>query len=156
MCKSFRTMLTAAVLAASALQVQAGGFWLTLGNPEASPEVRAKGAAIMVKATGCHEPEKAEVTGTAIGIVDGQRKTIPLKLLPLDTPGLYAVTQQWPGEGRWVLQFVGKDTGRITHTLVPAGAGGVERNAAKWSAGEPTEAEVTAMLSMRATQQARK
>ena len=51
-----------------------GGFWLVLGNPEASAEARKVNAVVTIKATGCHDPAMARVTATAIGMVDGQRR----------------------------------------------------------------------------------
>ena len=50
---------------------------------------------------------------------------------------MYAVTQQWPAGGRWVLQFVGTDHDRVTSTLVATGPGRIERQTAK-SATAPT------------------
>ena len=67
----------AAVLALAG-QLFAGGFWLQLGNPEASAEARKVNAVVTIKATGCHDPALAKVTATAIGMVDGQRRSIPL------------------------------------------------------------------------------
>ena len=42
--------LAATVLAANAL---AGGFWLTIGNPEANSEAKAMNAAVTVMPSGC-------------------------------------------------------------------------------------------------------
>ena len=76
----------------------------------------------------------------------GDKQTIPLKIDALSEPGTYAVTRQWPEKGRWVLEFVAKDQGRITSTLVAAGPGGVERDTAKMGMHEPVPEEVAAML----------
>jgi hypothetical protein len=51
------------------------------------------------------------MTGTAEGIVNGSRQSVPLTLVPLRTPGVYAVRRQWP-EGRWVLSLTGTCPGR--------------------------------------------
>ena len=105
---SIRNLLVAAAIAALAIPLIAGGLFVLLGNPESSPEAHAKKAVLTLKLAGCHEPEKATITGTAIGISDGRRISIPIPIAPLSTPGMYAVAQQWPSEGRWVLQFVGR------------------------------------------------
>src|SRR5262245_58292397 len=97
------------VSAALATQLFAGGFYLQLGNPEASIEARKAGAVLTIKATGCGEPEKAKITATAIGMVSGQRQEIPLKVAPLSEPGMFALTQQWPKEGRWVIEVQGEE-----------------------------------------------
>ena len=144
--KSTRLLSAAAILLASAVVVYAGGLFVMLGNPDASPEARALKAVLTLKLAGCHEPEKAAVEATAIGTVDGRRKSIPVKLIALSTPGMYAVTQQWPAEGRWVLQFVAKDDGRLTSTLVAAGPGGIERSGAKMAMAAPSQADIAALL----------
>jgi hypothetical protein len=152
--KSIRSLFAAAVIAAAATVAFAGGFFLELGNPDASPQARARNAVVTLRAVGCGEPAKALVTGTAIGVVNGKRQSIPLSLFSLKEPGMHAVTQQWPAEGQWVLQFVAKEGGRVTSTLVPAEGPRVDRARAKWNHGEPSESDLNAMLAS-VTQQAR-
>ena len=123
------TMTGVAMLAAGYLM--AGGFWLVLGNPEASAEARKANAVVTIKAVGCHDPALAKVTATAIGTVDGQRRTIPLELTKLSEPGMYAIAQQWPKEGKWVIQLVGRNNEQFTNTLLTAGPEGVDRLHAK-------------------------
>ena len=110
-----------------ACQLLAGGFWLQLGNPEASPEARNKHAVLIVEPVGCHHPETAQVTATAIGIVDGKRQNIQLKVLPLSDPGKYFISRQWPNTGRWVIQLTGRNGEQFTNTLIAAGPGGIDR-----------------------------
>jgi hypothetical protein len=127
-----RTLLTltaAAIMAAGSLM--AGGFWLQLGNPEASTEAQKVNAVVTVIAAGCADPGKAQVTATAVGMVDGKRKTIPLEITKLSKPGMFAIAQQWPKEGKWVIQMEGRSDGRVTTTLVTASPQGVDRLHAK-------------------------
>jgi hypothetical protein len=139
--------LVGSVLAlASAAALWAGGLFVVPGNPETNAEARAAKAVLTLKLAGCHEPQKALLTGTAVGIIDGHKQTFPLKIAALSEPGTYAVTRQWPEKGRWVLEFVAKDQGRITSTLVAAGPGGVERDTAKMGMHEPVPEEVAALL----------
>src|SRR5690242_12753762 len=123
------------VLAGLAGQLFAGGFYLTLGNPEASSEARKAGAVLTIKASGCGEPAKAQLTATAIGVVNGKRQEIPVKVMPLSEPGMFALTQQWPKDGRWVIQVHGQEkingTPASTYTLVSAGPQGIDRYNAK-------------------------
>ena len=135
----------AAVLALAG-QLFAGGFWLQLGNPEASAEARKVNAVVTIKATGCHDPALAKVTATAIGIVDGQRRSIPLKLDKLSEPGAYALSQQWPKEGRWVIEMVARNDQQFTNTLLTAGPEGVDRLHAKADIKEFKAGDVDALL----------
>ena len=116
---------------AAACQMFAGGFWLQLGNPEASAEARKANAAIYIKAVGCHDPAAAQVTASAVGTVNGRRETMALKVTPLSEPGTFAITQQWPKNGHWVIQLTGKTGDLFTNTLVNAGPEGVDRLHAK-------------------------
>jgi hypothetical protein len=141
-----KTMLLA--MTALAGQLFAGGFYLTLGNPEANPEAKKANAVLVVRAEGCHEPEKATVSATATGTVNGKRESIQLQLTKLSQPGTYALTQQWPKEGKWVIEIAGRDIiDRTTYTLVPAGPDGVDRLHAKWAMSKPfTKADVDSLL----------
>src|SRR5579863_7467344 len=99
-----------AALLALAGQLSAGGFFLQLGNPEANAEARAHHAVLTVKAGGCHDPATAQLTATAIGMVDGHRQSIPLTVTRLSEPGTFALSQQWPGEGRWVIELTARNS----------------------------------------------
>ncbi len=144
---SLRGFSAALAVTAMAAQLHAGGFWLTLGHPEASKEARALNAAVTVKTMGCEDPVKnATVSGNAIGIVDGKRRTIPLKLTPLREPGMFAVAKQWPDQGRWIVQFIGRSGSAVTTTLAPVGPEGVDRYAKKQMNGEASEAQISALL----------
>jgi hypothetical protein len=145
--KSVQALFATAILLAAAVQLLAGGLFVMLGNPDASAEARAHNAVLTLKLAGCHEPEKATITATAIRIVAGKRETIPLKLIALSEPGSYAVTRQWPESERWVLQFVATDNARVTSTLVAAGPGGIDRHNAKMAMQPPAEADLLALAS---------
>jgi hypothetical protein len=136
----------ALAMAALAGQLWAGGFFLTLGNPEANPEARRLNAVLTIQAAGCHDPAAAAVTATAIGTVNGERREIPLKLEKLSGAGMFALTQQWPKEGRWVLRLVGKNGEQYTNTLVAAGPEGIDRYHGKADMKAFTDADVDAML----------
>lgn len=76
----------------------AGSLALEIGNPSANPEALAKHAVLVARMTACTSPEKTTVTASAEGIVDGTRKSIPLKIVALSTAGTYAVVREWPAE----------------------------------------------------------
>ena len=128
----------------------AGGFYLTLGNPDASPEARKANAVLTMKASGCGEPWKAQLTAKAIGTVNGQRKEIPLTVTSLSEPGMFALTQQWPKEGRWVIHIQANEkingSPASTNTLVIASPGGIDRYHAKSDMKQFARADIEAML----------
>ena len=137
---------TLVILTALAAQLFAGGFYLQLGNPEASAAARTLGAVVTVKATGCHDPATAKLTATAIGVVNGQRRTVPLEVKPLGEPGFFAVVGQWPKEGKWVVELVGTNGEQFTNSLVAVGPQGLDRLHAKWNMNKFTQSDVEAML----------
>jgi len=146
---AIRILLVPAFALASATALWAGGLFVVLGNPEANPEARGEKAVLTLQLAGCNEPQNAVVTGVAISVTGGREQSIPLQLKALAKRGTYAVTRQWPDKGRWVLEFIAKDQGRVTSTLVVAGSGGIERQAAKMEMREPVRSEVLAMLEER-------
>jgi len=124
----------------------AGGFWLQVGNPEANPVAGKMGAVATIKAVGCHDPATAKVTATATGVVNGERRTIPLELHPLGEPGAYGLAQQWPKEGKCVIQLVGRNGEQFTNTLIGAGPGGVDRGHSRLDMKAFAASDVEAML----------
>ena len=136
----------AAALLALAGQLLAGGFWLQLGNPDASAEARKANAVVTIKAAGCHDPATAQVTATAIGMVNGHRQSIPLTVKRLSETGMFALSQQWPKEGKWVIELVGKNGEQFTNTLVTAGPDGLDRLHAKADMKQFSPGEVDSLL----------
>jgi hypothetical protein len=139
-------LITAAALAALAGQLWAGGFWLQLGNPEANAEARRANAALVIKAVGCHDPAGAQVSARAVGIVDGKRQVIPLKVTALSEPGTFALARQWPEQGKWVIELIGKNAQQFTNTLVSAGPSGIDRLHAKADMKAFAESDIEALL----------
>ena len=66
----------------------------------------AKHAVLVARISAGHSPERTTVTATAEGVVNGIRKTIPLKVIPLSTAGTFAVTREWPEEGTWAVKMI--------------------------------------------------
>lgn len=134
------------VVLAAAAPLFAGGFWLQFGNVEASPEAQSKNAVLVVKPVGCHNPEKARVTGTAEGVVDGKRTSVALTLVPLSEPGTYAVTRTWPKDGNWVLSFSAVVDDRQTGAIALLGPSGFTRKGSQFFPHTPTKEEIAASL----------
>jgi D-arabinose 1-dehydrogenase-like Zn-dependent alcohol dehydrogenase len=138
-----KTLVVVLTLAAQAF---AGGFFLQLGNPEASAEARKLGAVLTIKATGCHDPATAKLTANAIGDVNGQRRTVPLEVKSLSEPGAFALVGTWPKEGKWVIELVATNGEQYTNTLVSVGPNGLDRLHAKADMHKFAAPDVDAML----------
>jgi hypothetical protein len=132
--------------AALAGQLFAGGFYLQLGNPEANPEAKKANAVLVIQATGCHDPATATLAATAVGMVNGKRQSIPLQVTKLSGVGEFALTQQWPKDGKWVIELVARNGEQFTNTLVTAGPNGLDRLHAKFDMKAFSRADVESML----------
>ena len=94
--------LALAGLTASAVAV-AGPPWISVELP-ANPFDRAsRGAFLLVHAFHHGTPVGFPVTGRAEGIVNGERRTVPLRLTSTSRQGVYAVHNQWGAQGTWTL-----------------------------------------------------
>jgi hypothetical protein len=68
------------------------------------------------------------VSGTAEGLVNGERRTITLRFETTSRTGVYALRKQWPSEGAWTLVIAvtqGNGDGGVAQALVelaPSGA----------------------------------
>lgn len=129
-----------------AVPLFAGGFWLQMGTAGASPEAKSLNAALVVRASGCHDPATAQVSGVAIQMVNGRKQTTPLKLIPMKEPGSYAVMRTWPADVPVTLEFVGHQEGAATSMLVQARGESIEKASAKFFPHEPTAEEEMALL----------
>jgi len=97
---------------------QAGGFWITSKAPAAGID-----ALVLVQVLGCHNPEDAVLTATAEGIVNGQRRSLPLEFRPAGK-GSYVVKKQALPAGTWVLALTARLGTMVTSELIPLAAGG--------------------------------
>jgi hypothetical protein len=134
------------------LPLLAGALIVEVGNPAANPEALSKHAVLVARTTSCHAPEKTSMTATAEGVIDGQRRSIPLKLIRLSTPGSFAITREWPSAGTWAVKIVARNPeykDYATGALVRFGASSGEWSSVKHYSHEPTDAEVAAMLDSR-------
>ena len=85
-------------------------------------------AAFVFRTEGCADSAKAQISGTAEGIVKGARSSAPLNVTQTSRPGVYAVYPSWPAEGDWVaLNTILEE--RTVRDLIPrlkaAGAEGI-------------------------------
>ena len=122
----------------------AGGFYLQLGNPEASKEARKADAILTVKATGCHDPARATHRHRHRS-GEWRAPKIPLKVHRFPSRDVRRL-QQWPKEGKWVIQVVGRNDEQFTNTLVSAGPNGVDRARLKPTCTRSPPSDIDAML----------
>jgi len=128
---SLRKPLAAITCAAALLATVAGAgpfFRLEVGPPVAAGTAtkilkNAKGKTVLaVRALVCNDLANVRITGTAEGIRNGARQSVPLDLLEVDkAEAIYAVQYQWPDEGSWVLHLKGSCSNPKAEasTLVP-------------------------------------
>ncbi|HMA23660.1 MAG TPA: hypothetical protein VKP00_06690 [Gemmatimonadaceae bacterium] len=98
--------------------------WLSIESPVNPFDPATRGAVLLVHAiTREGPPAVSALTGSAEGIVNGARRTIPLRLDTTPVPGVFAVRRQWPAEGTWLLRVSMQNT---TALVSLAGDGRVE------------------------------
>lgn len=83
----------------------AGPPWISLEAPANPMDPSTRDAAFVVHAYHHERTAAFPVSGTAEGLVDGQRRTIELEVRPTSRSGVYAVQPNWPDEGHWVLKL---------------------------------------------------
>ena len=141
-------LLAIATITITAASLIAGGFSVEIGKPSANPEAQAKHAVLVVRGYACSTPEKIAITAMAEGLVNGKRETIPLKLIPLSAQSTYALTRQWPSEGKWVITLVGANP---SFRWQPSAIVQVDGESVQWGgvarfSHAPAEADVEAAL----------
>ena len=105
--------LTAAVAAALLATSAAAGtmFRLEIGPSvaagTANKAVKAKGKTVLaVRALVCNDLANVQISGTAEGVRNSNRQSVPLDLLEVDkAQATYTVQYQWPEDGSWVLHL---------------------------------------------------
>jgi len=86
-----------------AVPAVAGGPWISVELP-ANP-YSSRGAFVVVHTYLHGTPAPFLVTGTAEGLVGGQRRTLPMTINSSGTGGTMNVMKTWPNEGVWVLKL---------------------------------------------------
>jgi hypothetical protein len=124
----------------------AEGFTFTIGSPVASQDFQSKTAAFVFRTEGCAEPAKSQVAGTAEGLVKGARRSVALKVMAASKPGVYAVYQNWPTDGAWVVSLKGTCSDANAGAIVPIGPRGFIRESSKFFPRPATDAEIEMSL----------
>jgi hypothetical protein len=88
---------------AASLAAAAGPPWISIEYPVNPFDRTTRGAHLLVHAYYHGTPIAYPVSGTAEGIVDGERRTMTLRFETTSRTGVYALRKQWPSEGSWTL-----------------------------------------------------
>ena len=140
-------MLRYVVIACAAMQVAlAAGFTFSIANPVAAQDFRFKTAAFVFRTEGCADSVKPQIGGTAEGLVNGARRSMALNVVETSKPGVYAVNQNWPGEGAWVVALKGMCADANAGAIVPIGPNGFIRESSKFFPRPATSAEIESSL----------
>src|SRR5256885_15211388 len=95
--------LAALVSALVATPALAGPPWISIELPANPYDQATRGAFLLVHAFHHGTPIGYLVTGTAEGIVGGERRSIKLEFNETSRDGVYALKRMWPTEGVWTL-----------------------------------------------------
>lgn len=99
--------LAAALTAAPATTVVApspvGPPWISIEYPVNPHDQTTRDAFLLVHAFHHDQAMNFPVSGTAEGLVNGQRRTVQLDFQRTSRTGVYALKKQWQDEGAWTL-----------------------------------------------------
>lgn len=107
----------------------AGPPWIAIEYPVNPHDPATRDAFMTVRTYHHGDLVGHEVTGTAEGLVNGQRRSMRLDIRRLPQAGAYAVRWRKPADGTWVLVVSSRQEGRHMATAVVTvdGAGRVAR-----------------------------
>lgn len=130
-----RVIALSALLGASALLAStpyaharadaAGPPWISIETPVNPYDATTRGAFLLVHAFHHGDAVAYPVSGTAEGIVNGQRKSITLTFTSTSRTGAYALRKQWGDVGVWTLVIaVKQQENDLAQALVEVGEDG--------------------------------
>ena len=114
MWRALKTFARPSILAIGPLLVAAtiaiaGPPWISIEYPPNRLDGDTRGALALVRMYHHEHQGQFPVEGTAEGVVDGERVSLPLKFTPVGSAGVWAVWGEIPKEGNWVLAIHGTD-----------------------------------------------
>jgi hypothetical protein len=117
------TIAPLAIALLIAVPAFAGGFQLSVETPNKSNDQKLTDVVLVARTYGCHQPADAKLSATAEGLVGGKRQSLPVELSSIES-GVYAIKQQWPAEGTWVLALTGDYNGMTCSVMIELGPNG--------------------------------
>ena len=82
-----------------------GPPWISIEYPPSPYDRVSREALLLVHSYHHFTPVGLPVSGTAEGLVNGQRRSVRLEFQPTSHAGVFALRKQWPSEGAWVLSL---------------------------------------------------
>jgi len=124
-----RSMVVAgmAFVALAASPATAGPPWISIEYPPSPYDPTTRDAFLLVHSFHHGTPMNFPVSGSAEGIVNGQRRSVKLGFAKTSRTGTFALKKQWLNEGTWTLMITvtqGESAGNAVTALVDIGAGG--------------------------------
>jgi hypothetical protein len=120
------TASIAAVTSPAAAAIAKWPPWISIESPVNPFDASARGAAFLIRATVREgTPTLADVHATAEGLVNGVRKSVPIRIDTTSRAGVFAVRKQWPAEGTWMLRISFMSTTAIVSIDRAGNVGGV-------------------------------
>jgi len=89
--------------ASAAPGARLGPPWISIEYPPSPYDRTTRDAYLLVHAFHHGTPAAFPVSGTAEGLVSGQRRSVRLAFTPTAQAGVYALRKQWPSDGAWAL-----------------------------------------------------
>jgi hypothetical protein len=116
-----KTLLALAVAAslAAASPSTFGPPWISIEYPPSPYDRTTRDALLLVHAFHHGTPVNLPVSGTAEGVVNGERRSVQLTFGTTSREGVYALKRQWGSSGSWVLSIaVSQGHGDVAGALV--------------------------------------
>ena len=145
-----KRLLIATILLTAPYSTAGGWFFISIGQPQVHSDPQAHTAAFTVQVYGC-SAGAAVVSATAEGLVNGQRKSVPIQLVHLtgqrndivyspDRKAILgwpyfttAIPKVWPEHGTWVIRVSASTSWMHENAMVVLGPDGVDRSATQTS-----------------------
>jgi hypothetical protein len=121
--RAHRLVLATLMLAAAPAAAK-GPPWISIEVPANPFDRDARGAFLVVHTYHHQTAVQLVMEGTAEGLVNGARRSVPLELTPMARTGSFALTRTWPSEGAWVLDIRAFDGNSRISAVVGVGATG--------------------------------
>lgn len=98
-----RLLVPFAALLLVASPLFAGPPWITVELPPNPFDQASRGAFVLVHAFHHSSDGGDPVVGRAVGMVDGQRRSVALSFDRTSRPGVFALKNSWGDKGEWTL-----------------------------------------------------
>ena len=87
----------------AASSVIPGPPWISIEHPVNPYDATTRDAFLLVHAFHHGTPQNFPVSGTAEGMINGERKTVNLEFTRTSRSGVFALRRQWETKGEWTL-----------------------------------------------------